>query len=195
MEIPGPPPAQRRLHGPRANATSRSDPWRSPASISASTSSAGTTADDYVYKPKKGLNEDVVRDISHHKDEPEWMTKFRLNALKRFERKPMLEWFAKNMPDIDFDDIYYYLKPTEDQVSEWAELPEEMQATYEKLGIPEAERKFLAGRDRAVRERGRLPPQPRRPRGDGRPLHEHGHRAARLPRDRARALRDGHPAG
>jgi Fe-S cluster assembly protein SufB len=100
---------------------------------------------DYVYAPKKGLNEGVVRDISSHKDEPEWMTKFRLNALKRFERKPMLDWFAKNMPDMDFDDIYYYLKPTEGQVSEWTDLPEEMQATYEKLGIPEAERKFLAG--------------------------------------------------
>jgi Fe-S cluster assembly protein SufB len=73
------------------------------------------------------------------------MTKFRLNALKRFERKPMLEWFARNMPDIDFDDIYYYIKPTEKQVSDWDMLPEEMKATYEKLGIPEAERKFLAG--------------------------------------------------
>jgi Fe-S cluster assembly protein SufB len=73
------------------------------------------------------------------------MTKFRLNALKRFERKPMLAWFAQNMPSMDFDDIYYYLKPTEGQVSEWDMLPEEMKATYEKLGIPEAERKFLAG--------------------------------------------------
>ncbi|MFM8238122.1 MAG: Fe-S cluster assembly protein SufB [Actinomycetota bacterium] len=99
----------------------------------------------YVYEPKKGLNQDVVREISHHKSEPEWMTKFRLDALKRFERKPMLDWFARNMPDIDFDDIYYYLKPTEGQVSDWDLLPEEMKATYEKLGIPEAERKFLAG--------------------------------------------------
>ena len=74
------------------------------------------------------------------------MTKFRLNALKRFERKPMLEWFSKNMPTIDFDDIYYYLKPKQDgAVSDWDMLPEEMKATYEKLGIPEAERKFLAG--------------------------------------------------
>ncbi len=101
--------------------------------------------EQYVYEPKKGVNEDVVREISHHKSEPEWMTKFRLNALKRFERKPMLEWFAKNMPDIDFDNIYYYLKPTEGQVNDWDMLPEEMKATYEKLGIPEAERKFLAG--------------------------------------------------
>jgi Fe-S cluster assembly protein SufB len=102
-------------------------------------------AESYVYKPAKGLNEQVVRDISWHKSEPEWMTKFRLNSLKRFERKPMLEWFARNMPDIDFDDIYYYIKPTEKQVSDWDMLPEEMKATYEKLGIPEAERKFLAG--------------------------------------------------
>ena len=98
-----------------------------------------------VYKPKKGVNETIVKDISGHKSEPEWMTKFRLNALKRFERKPMLAWFAENMPDIDFDDIYYYIKPTEGQVSDWDMLPEEMKNTYEKLGIPEAERKFLAG--------------------------------------------------
>ncbi len=97
-------------------------------------------------RPKKGLNEQVVRDISYHKSEPEWMTKFRLNSLKRFERKPMLEWFSKNMPTIDFDDIYYYLKPKhEGAVDDWDMLPEEMKATYEKLGIPEAERKFLAG--------------------------------------------------
>jgi Fe-S cluster assembly protein SufB len=98
-----------------------------------------------VFKPKKGLNTEIVREISERKEEPEWMLKFRLNALKRFERKPMLEWFAKNMPTIDFDDIYYYIKPTEGQVSDWDMLPEEMKATYEKLGIPEAERKFLAG--------------------------------------------------
>src|SRR5262245_33429085 len=103
------------------------------------------STDDYVYTPKKGLSTDIVNEISHQKSEPEWMTKFRLNALTRFERKPMLEWFAKNMPDIDFDDIYYYLKPTEGQVSEWDMLPESMQKTYEKLGIPEAERKYLAG--------------------------------------------------
>ena len=104
------------------------------------------STDDYVYTPHKGINELTVQEISDHKSEPDWMKKFRLNALKRFERKPMLEWFAKNMPDIDFDDIYYYLKPTEgDSVSDWDMLPESMKNTYEKLGIPEAERKFLAG--------------------------------------------------
>ncbi len=101
--------------------------------------------ENYVYKPKKGVNEEVVKDISWHKSEPEWMTNWRLAALKRFERKPMLDWFAKNMPDIDFDDIYYYIKPTEGVVDNWDMLPDEMKNTYEKLGIPEAERKFLAG--------------------------------------------------
>ncbi|MBV9933460.1 MAG: Fe-S cluster assembly protein SufB [Actinobacteria bacterium] len=101
--------------------------------------------EDYVFKPEKGINEDVVRQISEYKGEPEWMLKFRLRALRHFERKPMLSWFAHNMPDIDFQDIYYYIKPTAGQVDEWDELPEQMKATYEKLGIPEAERKYLAG--------------------------------------------------
>ena len=100
---------------------------------------------EFVNNPKKGLNADVVREISWAKSEPEWMTKFRMKALTRFERKPMLEWFAHNMPDLDFDDIYYYLKPKTEQVSDWDMLPEEMKTTYERLGIPEAERKFLAG--------------------------------------------------
>ena len=71
------------------------------------------------------------------------------------------------MPDIDFDDIYYYLKPTDGQVSDWDMLPEGMKKTYEKLGIPEAERKFLAGRHCAVRVRGRVPQEPRGPRDAG----------------------------
>jgi len=101
--------------------------------------------EEYVFKPRKGLNEEIVREISWHKAEPDWMTRFRLAALRRFERKPMLPWFAANMPDLDFDDIYYYIKPTEGQVADWDMLPEDMRKTYERLGIPEAERKFLAG--------------------------------------------------
>jgi len=100
---------------------------------------------DYAFTPKKGLNEDVVREISWWKGEPDWMTNFRLKALRIFERKPMAPWFATNMPDLDFDDIYYYLRPAGAQVDEWDQLPEQMKATYEKLGIPEAERKYLAG--------------------------------------------------
>src|SRR3954449_1757019 len=101
--------------------------------------------EEYVFRPEKGVNEQTVRDISWWKGEPDWMTKLRLKSLKHFERKPMAPWFAANMPDIDFDDIYYYIKPTNQQVDEWDQLPEAMKNTYEKLGIPEAERKYLAG--------------------------------------------------
>src|SRR5579862_7967793 len=100
---------------------------------------------DYAFAPTKGVNEDVVREISWWKGEPQWMTDFRLKSLRRFEAKPMAPWFAVNMPDIDFDDIYYYLKPAGEQVDEWDDLPSQMLATYEKLGIPEAERKYLSG--------------------------------------------------
>ena len=102
-------------------------------------------AEDYVFKPKKGLSEDIVKEMSEMKGEPEWMRTFRLNALKRFDRKPMAAWFASRMPDLDFDDIYYYVKPTEGQVREWEDLPDTIKNTYEKLGIPEAERRYLAG--------------------------------------------------
>ena len=132
------------------------------------------STDDYVYTPKKGLNEDVVRDISGQKDEPEWMTKFRLNALKRFERKPMLEWFAKNMPDIDFDDIYYYLKPTEGQVSDWDMLPEEHEEDLREAGHPRGRAQVPRRGHRAVRVRGRVPQEPGGPRAAGHPVHEHG---------------------
>jgi Fe-S cluster assembly protein SufB len=101
--------------------------------------------EDYVFKPKKGLSEEVVREMSAMKHEPEWMRDFRLRALKIFQKKPMLPWFAVNMPDLDFDDIYYYIKPTDRQVNTWDELPASVKNTYEKLGIPEAERKYLAG--------------------------------------------------
>jgi Fe-S cluster assembly protein SufB len=98
-----------------------------------------------VFKPKKGLNESIVREMSGMKNEEPWMLKFRLDALKRFEKKPMLPWFADRMPDLDFNDIYYYVKPTDHQVNSWEDLPDAIKNTYEKLGIPEAERKYLAG--------------------------------------------------
>jgi Fe-S cluster assembly protein SufB len=100
---------------------------------------------EYAFTPEKGLDERVVEQISWWKGEPAWMTALRLRSLGIFERKPMAPWFAKNMPSLDFQDIYYYLKPATEQVSEWDDLPEQMKATYEKLGIPEAERLYLAG--------------------------------------------------
>ena len=102
--------------------------------------------EDYVFKPEKGLNEDIIRQMSAMKNEPEWMLDFRLKAYKRFVRKPMPNWGGVEMLDtIDFDDIYYYIKPTEGQAKDWDMVPDAIKETYEKLGIPEAERKYLAG--------------------------------------------------
>jgi Fe-S cluster assembly scaffold protein SufB len=102
-------------------------------------------AEDYVFKPRKGLTGDVIREMSGLKKEPQWMLEFRLKAYRRFLDKPMMPWFADKMPDLDFDDIYYYIRPTERQVDTWEQLPDSVKVTYEKLGIPEAERKYLAG--------------------------------------------------
>ncbi|NDA54384.1 MAG: hypothetical protein EBX87_05365, partial [Actinobacteria bacterium] len=78
---------------------------------------------EYAFTPEKGLNDRVVEQISWWKGEPEWMRKLRLRSLKTFDKKPMAEWFAVNMPDLDFQDIYYYLKPATEQVDEWDDLP------------------------------------------------------------------------
>jgi len=102
--------------------------------------------DDYVFKPQKGLSEDIIRQMSDMKEEPEWMRSFRLRAYKRFLARPIPTWGGGGLlNDIDFDDIYYYVKPTEEQAHTWDMVPDEIKETYEKLGIPEAERKFLAG--------------------------------------------------
>jgi len=102
--------------------------------------------DDYVFKPEKGLNEEIIRKMSEIKGEPQWMLDFRLKAYTRFQRKPMPTWGGGgSLNDIDFDDIYYYVKPTEGQAKDWDMVPDEIKDTYEKLGIPEAERKYLAG--------------------------------------------------
>ncbi|MFA9564367.1 MAG: Fe-S cluster assembly protein SufB, partial [Acidimicrobiales bacterium] len=101
-------------------------------------------AEDYVFKPKRGLNEDIVKEMSWMKGEPNWMRNIRLKSLQRFERRPMPNW-GGDMSEIYFDDIFYYIKPTENQADEWDDVPDAIKDTYEKLGIPEAERKYLAG--------------------------------------------------
>ena len=100
--------------------------------------------EDYVFKPQKGLSEDIIREMSFLKKEPEWMLDFRLRSYEIFKKKPMPNW-GGDTSQIYFDDIYYYIKPTEGQVDAWEELPDSVKETYEKLGIPEAERKYLAG--------------------------------------------------
>ena len=101
-------------------------------------------AEDYVFKPKRGLDVDMVQDMSWMKGEPDWMREFRLRSLKSFEKRPMPSW-GGDMSQIFFDDIYYYIKPTAGQVDTWDALPDSVKNTYEKLGIPEAERKYRAG--------------------------------------------------
>ncbi len=101
---------------------------------------------DYAFKAKKGLSEDVIRDMSRMKGEPQWMLDFRLKAYQRFLRRPIPTWGGGGLlDDIDFDDIYYYVKPEGTQAKDWDMVPESIKQTYEKLGIPEAERKYLAG--------------------------------------------------
>lgn len=96
-------------------------------------------------KAVRGLNEDVVRDISAKKSEPQWMLDLRLKGLKYFERKPMPAW-GPDLTGIDFDNIKYFVRSTEGQAKSWEDLPEDIRNTYERLGIPEAERdRLVAG--------------------------------------------------
>src|SRR3954451_2667103 len=101
-------------------------------------------AEDYVFKPKRGLTEDIIKEMSWMKGEPDWMRDYRLKSYAHFLKRPMPNW-GVDMSDLDFQDIFYYIKPTDHQVDAWDELPDSVKDTYEKLGIPEAERKYLAG--------------------------------------------------
>jgi Fe-S cluster assembly protein SufB len=96
-----------------------------------------------VFRAQKGLNAEIVSQISEMKSEPEWMRQFRLQSLEIFNSKPMPRWGGKI--DLNFQDIYYYLKPTTEQGRTWDEVPEEIKKTFDRLGIPEAEKKYLAG--------------------------------------------------
>ncbi len=97
-----------------------------------------------VVRFSKGLSRKVVEQISEMKNEPGWMTDFRLRSLETFNAKPMPAW-GGDLGELDFDNITYYVKPTERQGKTWEEVPEEIKNTFDRLGIPEAERKFLAG--------------------------------------------------
>jgi Fe-S cluster assembly protein SufB len=100
--------------------------------------------EQHVFKTRKGLNREIVTEISNHKSEPQWMLDYRLKALEIFERKPLPTW-GGDVSKIDFQDIYYYVKPTSEEAKSWEDVPADMKRTFDKLGIPEAEQKFLAG--------------------------------------------------
>ncbi len=97
-----------------------------------------------VFKSRKGLDREIVAMISDMKGEPAWMRDFRLKSLAEFERKPLPGWGGR-LTDIDFQDIYYYLKPSDGQEKSWDDVPADIKRTFDKLGIPEAEQKFLSG--------------------------------------------------
>jgi Fe-S cluster assembly protein SufB len=98
----------------------------------------------YAFKSQKGLNAEIVRQISEMKNEPSWMTEYRLKAYDIFLSKPMPEWGA-DLSGIDFDDIYYFVRASEKQGKNWDEVPEDIKRTFDRLGIPEAEQKYLQG--------------------------------------------------
>ncbi len=100
--------------------------------------------EDYFFKSGRGLSHELVEAISEHKSEPEWMRKFRHKSLDYFLARPMPSW-GPDLSGIDFANIYYYIRPTEKQASSWEELPPDIKDTWDRLGIPEAEKKYLAG--------------------------------------------------
>ena len=100
--------------------------------------------DNYTFKAEKGLSREVVEQISTMKGEPQWMLDFRLKAYEHFKSRPMPAW-GPDLSGLNLDDIYYYVKPTEGQGKSWDDVPDDIKNTFNKLGIPEAEQKFLAG--------------------------------------------------
>ena len=101
-------------------------------------------AGDYFFKSGRGVSHEVVEAIAEHKNEPGWMRTVRHRALDYFFARPLPTW-GGDLSGIDFENIYYYIKPTEKQAESWEDLPADIKDTWDKLGIPEAEKKYLAG--------------------------------------------------
>ncbi len=100
--------------------------------------------ENYVFKAEKGLSAEMIRGMSKMKGEPAWMLEYRLKALDIFLKKPMPTWGA-DLSGIHFDDIFYYIKPSAESVKDWDDVSPDVKRTFDKLGIPEAEQKFLSG--------------------------------------------------
>ncbi|HLJ10562.1 MAG TPA: Fe-S cluster assembly protein SufB [Planctomycetaceae bacterium] len=100
--------------------------------------------DKYVFTARKGLDRDIVSQISAMKEEPAWMRDFRLSALDIFFKKPLPTW-GGHLGDLNFQDIHYYVRASASQERNWDDVPEDIRRTYDRLGIPEAEKKYLAG--------------------------------------------------
>jgi Fe-S cluster assembly protein SufB len=98
----------------------------------------------YAFKSRRGIDEQIVRDISEMKGEPDWMTQYRVRSYKQFERRPLPTW-GSDLSNLDFQQMFYYIKPMAEQGRTWDDVPADIKNTFDRLGIPEAERKFLAG--------------------------------------------------
>src|ERR671927_635350 len=101
--------------------------------------------ENYLYKAPKGINRELVEKISEFKNEPQWMREFRLKALEHFLARPMPTWGSPHLAEVDFDDIHYFVRASERAERSWDDVPEDVKKTFDRLGIPEAERQFLAG--------------------------------------------------
>src|SRR5579863_6060193 len=102
-------------------------------------------AENYLYKAPKGINREIVEKISEFKSEPQWMRDFRLKALEHFFAKPQPTWGSPMLQEVDYDDIHYFVRASERTSRSWDDVPEDVKRTFDRLGIPEAERKFLSG--------------------------------------------------
>src|SRR3954451_16308447 len=102
-------------------------------------------AENYLYKAPKGINREIVEKISEMKGEPAWMREFRLKALEHFLARPMPTWGSPFLAGVDFDDIHYFVRASDRAERSWDDVPEDVKKTFDRLGIPEAERKFLSG--------------------------------------------------
>jgi Fe-S cluster assembly protein SufB len=101
--------------------------------------------ENYLFKAPKGLNREIVEQISEFKNEPQWMRDFRLKALDHFLARPMPTWGSPHLREVNFDDIHYFVRASERAERDWDDVPEDVKKTFDRLGIPEAERKFLSG--------------------------------------------------
>ena len=131
-------------------------PTTTPAALEEQKKVAGINADyeekfgfhdpetGYAYKSPKGLSREVVESISEYKDEPQWMRDFRIKAYEHFESRPTPLW-GGNLGQIDWNDIHYFVRASEKNSRDWSEVPDDIKKTFDRLGIPEAERKFLSG--------------------------------------------------
>src|SRR5436305_8888469 len=102
-------------------------------------------AENYLYKAPKGLTRELVEKISEFKSEPAWMREFRLKALDHFLARPQPTWGSPLLQEVDYDNIHYFVRASERAERSWEEVPEDVKNTFDRLGIPEAERKFLSG--------------------------------------------------